>query len=159
MKNRAKLIRREVVKYLTAKGFSCQYEVGLNKWGKLRADVLAFNYKREMVVVEVKSGWADYSSDKKWKNYLDLSNKMYFAVDSEFPLKPEFLAELKEHGVGLLVVNITDDNKKYRSGSVRCKVNSKRRPMCGKAKRDIIVRIAYRQGMLRTNHRDWINKL
>ena len=57
---KAKLLRHEVSKYLSKMGFSCHYEVGLNRWGKLRADVLAFNYKRRLIVVEVKSSLADY---------------------------------------------------------------------------------------------------
>jgi Holliday junction resolvase len=160
--NKAKIIRHEVTKYLSSKGYSCHYEVGLNKWGKLRADIFAFNYKREVIVVEVKSGAQDYLKDKKWENYLEFSNKMFFAVDSNFKLNEkddaEFKRKLKEFGVGLIVVNLSADLKKYHSKSVTCKVNSKRRKMSGSSKRDIIVRLAYRNGLLRTNKNSWLKQ-
>lgn len=155
---KAKLLRHEVSKYLSKMGFSCHYEVGLNRWGKLRADVLAFNYKRRLIVVEVKSSLVDYKTDKKWRDYLPFSNVMYFAFAHDFPLTDEIKKALKEEGVGILVVNLDAPKiKLYRSGSVKCVQSAARRPMLGEAKRDIVVRIAYRSGRLRTNHRTWLN--
>jgi hypothetical protein len=161
-KDKAKLIRHEVAKYLSKKGNSCHFEVGLNKWGKLRADVFAFSFKRSVTVVEVKSGWSDYSTDSKWKGYLAFCNKMYLAVASDFPLKPEFLDALKQNGVGLLVVNLdlpSERLKRYHSSSVTCQLNAKSRKVEGEVKRDILVRLAYRNGMLRTNKNNWLNQV
>ena len=161
-KNKSKLIRHEVAKYLTKKGNSCHFEVGLNKWGKLRADIYAFSFKRVATVVEVKSSWTDYKSDKKWSGYLDFANKMYFAVAHDFELKPEFVEALKEKGVGLLVVNLDLPSarlNRYHSSSVTCELNAKSRKVKGEVKRDILVRIAYRNGMLRTNKNSWLNQV
>lgn len=160
LKNKSKLIRHEVSKYLSKKGYSCHYEVGLNKWGKARADVFAFNYKRNIVVVEVKSSWTDYKNDTKWQTYLPYSNQFYFAVAQDFPLKPEFLEALKSQGAGLLVINLDSFNvHKYHSGSIKCLLSAKTRPMEGSFKRDIIVRIAFRNGLLRTNKNNWLNQV
>ena len=105
-KERALLIRKEVTKYLAAKKLSCHYEVGLNRWGKLRADVLAFDYAGQMIIIEVKSSKADFMTDDKWQNYLEFSTKTYFAFDSDFPLTAEIRKKIKEKGVGILVVNL-----------------------------------------------------
>lgn len=161
-KNKAKLIRHEVAKYLSKMGYSCHYEVGLNKWGKARADVFAFNYKRNIVVVEVKSSWIDYKTDTKWRTYLPYANKLYFAVAQDFDFKPEFMEAIKAEGVGLLQVNLGLDKgrlDRYHSNSVKCILNAKSKKMDGAFKRDIIVRIAYRNGLLRTNKNSWLNQV
>ena len=161
-KDKSKLIRHEVAKYLSKMGNSCHFEVGLNRWGKLRADIFAFSFKRVATVVEVKSSWADYKTDKKWHGYLEFSNKMYFAVANDFELKPEFMEALKDAGAGLLVVNLdlpSNILKRYHSKSVKCVLNAKSRKVKGEVKRDILVRIAFRNGMLRTNKADWLNQV
>jgi hypothetical protein len=158
-KDKSKIIRHEVSKYLSKKGLSCHYEVGLNRWGKLRADVLAFNYKRHITIVEVKSSMADYKSDKKWQGYLPFSDSLYFAFDSDFPLNPEIVKELKAHGVGIMVVNLKSPLHLYRSHSIKVLAGAKTRNMDGPAKRDIIVRLAYRAGRLRTNKNSWMGDL
>lgn len=153
----AKQIYQEVTKYLSSKGYSCHHEVGLNKWGKLRADVLAFNYKQEVIIVEVKSCWQDYKSDSKFLEYLDFCHKLYFAVSQDFPLKPEFLALLKQHKIGLLVVDLTSPKLKlFHSHSTSCEANAGRRLVQPEISSKIILRLAYRNGKLRTNKRTWM---
>ena len=155
-KTRAELIRHEVTKYLTGRGMSCHYEVGLNSRGKLRADILALNYKRHMTVVEVKSSMADFVSDKKYLGYLPLSTSMYFAFDSDFKITDAIKNEIKSHGIGILIVDCNCQKLHlYRSKSVKVLIGAKTRAMCGEAKRDIIVRLAYRNGKLRTNKNTW----
>ena len=158
-KHKAKLIRHEVSKYLSKKGLSCHYEVGVNRWGKLRADVFAFNYKRNVTIVEVKSSMADYKTDKKWQGYLPYCNSLYFAFDSDFKLTPEITKEIKQHGVGIMVVDLKAPLHLYRSRSIKVVAGAKTRDMDGAAKRDIIVRLAYRAGRLRTNKNSWMNDL
>lgn len=154
--NKSKFIRNEVAKYLTKKGYSCHYEVGLNKGGKARSDIFAFNYKRDVIVVEVKSCAADYLSDSKWTTYLPFCNKMYMAVDTDFIVTIDFLETIKQHSVGLLIVDLRNPRLSlYHSKSVRCEENAKRKPMDGNAKRDILVRLAFRNGNLRTNKENW----
>lgn len=157
-RQRAKVIRNEVSKYLSKRGLSCHYEVGLNRWGKLRADVLAFNYKRQITVVEVKSSMADFKTDNKYTGYLPFCTSMYFAFDSDFKLTPEIIKEIKQHGIGIMVVNLKAPLHLYRSGSIKIVAGAKTRPMNGEAKRDILVRIAYRSGRLRTNKNTWMKE-
>jgi hypothetical protein len=87
---------------------------------------------------------------------------MYFAVAQDFELKPEFIDALREKGVGLLVVNLdlpSSRLNRYHSSSVTCVMNAKSRKVKGDIKRDILVRIAYRNGMLRTNKNSWLNQV
>lgn len=153
---KAKTIRKEVTKFLTRKGLSCHYEVGLNKWGKLRADILSFNYKDKMIVVEVKSSLADYKTDKKWQDYLKFSTQFYFAFDSDFPLTKEIIKEIKSTGAGILVVDLESNIKLYRSNSTKTIASAKVRQIDEADKFAIIARLAYRAGKLRTNKNTWM---
>lgn len=153
----ARLIYKEVAKYLSNKGYSCHYEVGLNKWGKLRADVLAFNYKQEVIIVEVKSCWQDYKTDTKFLGYLDFCHKFYFAVSQDFPLKAEFLAKLKEHKIGLLIVDLASPRiHLFHSRSIQCGASARLRSLDKEISNKIILRLAYRSGKLRTNKQKWM---
>ena len=161
MNNIAKVIKLEVTKYLSNKGFSCHHEVGLNKKGKLRADILSFNYKRKMIIVEVKSCWKDFQTDKKWKLYIPFCNYMYFAIGTNFEIREEFLNTLKQEKIGLLIVDLEKSkikSKIYHSKTVTCQINPRYKKQDKDYKRDIIVRLAYRNGFLRTNKKNWIEK-
>ena len=46
-------------------GFAVYKEIGLSKGGTLRADLLCLNFKKKLVIMEVKSSTADISSDFK----------------------------------------------------------------------------------------------
>lgn len=62
-----------------------------------RADLLALLPDGGFVVVEVKSCARDFLADAKWPEYRDFCDRLYFAVDLDFP------AELLPAEVGLLV--------------------------------------------------------
>lgn len=58
----------------------------------LRVDVMALGPKGELWVIECKSGWADYRTDRKWQGYLEWCDRFFWAVDADFPtdlLPPE----------------------------------------------------------------------
>ncbi len=55
------------------------FELGLNRRGQYRADVLSLSMAGHVIVVEVKSSVADFKSDKKMHNYLDYCNQFYIA--------------------------------------------------------------------------------
>ena len=58
----------------------------------LRADVFAAGPKGEIWIVECKSGLPDFRADRKWQGYLDWCERLFFAVDEDFPdavLPPE----------------------------------------------------------------------
>jgi hypothetical protein len=50
-----------------------------------RADLAGLGRKGEVVIVEVKSGVADFRADMKWPEYFDWCDRFYFAVSDRFP--------------------------------------------------------------------------
>jgi hypothetical protein len=50
-----------------------------------RADILALGKTGDVVIVEIKSSVADFRADRKWSNYRDFSDRLYFAVPNDFP--------------------------------------------------------------------------
>ncbi len=68
----------------------------------LRVDLMALGPKGEIWVVECKSCRADFTSDQKWKGYLDWCDRFFWAVDAEFP------AELLPDETGLILADAYD---------------------------------------------------
>ena len=52
-----------------------------------RVDLIALGRSQHITIVEVKSSFTDFSSDKKWQNYLDWADQFYFAVAENFPVE------------------------------------------------------------------------
>jgi hypothetical protein len=52
----------------------------------LRVDVMALGPKGEVWVIECKSGRADYAADRKWQGYLEWCDRLFWAVDAQFPV-------------------------------------------------------------------------
>jgi hypothetical protein len=50
-----------------------------------RADVLALGKGGDLIIVEIKSSVADFRADRKWNAYRDFSDRLYFAVQNDFP--------------------------------------------------------------------------
>lgn len=67
-----------------------------------RADILALLPDGGFALVEVKSCARDYLSDAKWPEYRDYCDRLYFAVDLDFP------QELIPPETGLLVAEGPD---------------------------------------------------
>jgi hypothetical protein len=64
-----------------------------------RADILALQPDGGFAVVEVKSCARDFLGDGKWPEYREFCDRLYFAVDLDFPL------ELLPEEVGLMVAD------------------------------------------------------
>jgi len=77
------LLARGTCRCLADHGFACVTEL-VPKPG-LRVDVMALGRKGEIWVVECKSGRADFTSDHKWRGYLDYADRFFWAVDADFP--------------------------------------------------------------------------
>ena len=123
----------QVAKYYTDKRYCVSKEIGLCKRGRLRADFLALNTKRQIVIVEVKSCVQDFRTDKKWRKYLPYCNKLYFA------LTPEVWERLKTEipqGIGVMVTN---------GYGVTVVQNAKTRPVDLDHQLEILTRLAFRQ--------------
>jgi hypothetical protein len=67
-----------------------------------RADILALLPDGGFAVIEVKSCARDFLSDRKWPEYRAFCDRLYFAVDLDFP------QELIPEEVGLLVADGAD---------------------------------------------------
>jgi hypothetical protein len=78
-----KELARGICRTLAHRGFATLLEVSLAN-GR-RADVLALGRDGELVVVEIKSSVADFKSDRKWREYRDFCDRLYFAVPAGFP--------------------------------------------------------------------------
>lgn len=80
----AAAIQRGVQRLLRDHGFASVCELPLRS-GR-RADVVALGPKSELWIIEIKSSLADFRSDFKWPEYRDYSDRLYFAVDGDFPV-------------------------------------------------------------------------
>lgn len=75
---------RGVCRALAHRGFATLAEVSLAN-GR-RADVLALGRDGELVIVEIKCSVADFKSDRKWPDYREFCDRLYFAVPGDFPV-------------------------------------------------------------------------
>lgn len=97
----------DVMKRTLARRFKKQkravyYELGLNRRGRLRADVFALAMTGHVIVVEVKSSVADFRTDKKMQGYVDYCNKFYLAVTSSVYAKIKTKFDIPGAGVFIL---------------------------------------------------------
>lgn len=143
------------------KNYSIYHEVGLSRGGRLRADVLAFSMKKEFIVGEVKSCWADFNTDSKWQNYLPYCHKFYFVITDElYESHGDQIAErVKGTGAGIYVVKLDtawESLSNYRSRTVagmRVVANAKTRTVTADKVDWIITKLAWIGGMHRTRGR------
>lgn len=83
--------RREIAEYLKEAAanlffryrYSCTYELGVEAWGRRRADVVAVKLNGDIVIVEVKSSVPDFINDKKMKKYLKFCDRFYLCFTPE----------------------------------------------------------------------------
>ena len=76
-------VTRGAARLLADMGYAPLLEVCLPN-GR-RADVMALGRKGDIIIVEVKSGIADYRVDHKWPQYAPFCDAFFFAVAPEFP--------------------------------------------------------------------------
>ena len=79
----AALLARGVCRTLEQLGYVSLVEFPLAN-GR-RPDVLALGRTGDLVIVEIKSSVADFRADRKWSAYRDFSDRLYFAVPTDFP--------------------------------------------------------------------------
>lgn len=76
-------IRRGVCRRLRAEGFALIPELTLPS-GR-RADLAAVGRSGEVLIIEIKSSIEDFRTDGKWPDYLDHSDRFYFATGPSVP--------------------------------------------------------------------------
>jgi hypothetical protein len=94
---RTALVCRAATRFCALRGWAPVQEMPLPN-GR-RADILALLPDGGFAVVEVKSCARDFLSDAKWPEYRDYCDRLYFAVDLDFP------RELLPGDAGLLVAD------------------------------------------------------
>lgn len=123
--------------------YSCTYELGLESWGAIRADVVAVKLSGHIVIVEVKSSVADFKADNKFKKYLKYCDRFYFCFTPEtwdkIKAKETLINRLpKRAGVILLL----------SSGYARIVKPCKIKEMSIENRMAILARLAWRAGDL-----------
>ena len=91
------ILARGVCRHLLTHGFVTVEE--LVPAPGLRVDVMALGPKGEVWIVECKSSRTDFVTDRKWQNYLEWSDRFFWAVDADFPV------ELLPEGAGLIIAD------------------------------------------------------
>jgi hypothetical protein len=74
---------RGVCRLFAEHGFASLVEFSLAN-GR-RADIAALGRGGEITIVEIKSSIADFRADRKWPDYWDYCDRLYFAVGADFP--------------------------------------------------------------------------
>lgn len=88
-------ITRAAIRFCLLRGWAPVEQVPLPD-GR-RADVLALLPDGGFVILEVKSGARDFLTDQKWPDYRAWCDRLFFAVDLDFP------RDLLPEDVGLVV--------------------------------------------------------
>ena len=81
----ALMIARGARRLLRARGFSTVTELPLLD-GR-RADIVALNGDGALLIVEIKSSIADFRANRKWRDYLDHCDRLYFAISDNVPVE------------------------------------------------------------------------
>ena len=111
IRDTAQTICRGVIRALTQRGFATLAEMPLAD-GQ-RADVLALGRDGTLVIVEIKSSVADFRSDRKWPDYRQWCDRLYFAVAEGFPQEmiPEECGLMLADGFGAAILRESPTQK------------------------------------------------
>jgi len=91
------ILARGVCRHLLGHGFVSVQE--LVPAPGLRVDVMGLGPRGEIWVIECKSSRTDFTSDRKWMNYLEWADRFFWAVDADFPV------DLLPDGSGLMIAD------------------------------------------------------
>lgn len=125
---RTSRIRLETARLCLALGWTPLHEMTLPD-GR-RADIMALLPDGRFVCIEIKSGPADFLADRKWQEYRDHSDALYFAVDAAFPLA------LLPDGPGVIVA----------SGGAEILRQAEHHPLAPARRRALLLRFAQLAG-------------
>jgi hypothetical protein len=81
----AHALARGVSRSFAQRGYATLLEFSLAN-GR-RADVAALGRAGDMVIVEIKSSVEDFRADRKWPEYREFCDALYFAVPDDFPIR------------------------------------------------------------------------
>lgn len=101
----ADVIKATLAKRFKKKRRAVYFELGVNKKGRLRADLLALAMNGHIVIVEIKSSVADFMTDfrkQKMHGYVEYCNQFYLALPHRVWLKVEDRFDIKGAGVFIM---------------------------------------------------------
>lgn len=139
--SRTEKLKLAAAHYFCRKNYGVHQEIGLDKRGVLRADILAMTIYGYMVICEVKQSVADFRADKKWSRYLDYSNKFYFVFPSDVWMKVKAMPMVLPPGIGVMV--LSDDR-----GKMRVVRKAKHRELDEERLGSLVLRMAWRGAWL-----------
>ena len=121
----ARGIQRGALRYLAARGLVGVPEFCLAS-GR-RADIAAIDSKGEVWVIEIKSSVIDFRTDRKWTDYRQHCDRLFFAVSPDFPV------EILPVDAGILVAD------QFGAGMIR---EAPPHPMPSATRRAVTLRLA-----------------
>ncbi|TCK30128.1 hypothetical protein EV667_0214 [Ancylobacter aquaticus] len=121
----ARGIQRGALRYLGARGLMGVPEFCLAS-GR-RADIAALDMRGEVWVIEIKSSVIDFRTDRKWAEYRQHCDRLFFAVGPDFPL------DILPEDTGILVAD------PFGAGLMR---EAPHHPMAGATRRALTLRFA-----------------
>lgn len=89
-------LQQKALKWLYNQGYIVAGEVTLPN-GR-RVDVIGYNDKNKVIIIEVKVSAQDFLNDDKWEKYLDCCDEFYFLLENPY----EFYRNPKYNNVGLI---------------------------------------------------------
>ena len=98
------LLARGVCRMLAAHGLAGVTEIPLAN-GR-RADVMSLDRAGDITIIEVKSSIEDFRSDRKWPEYREFCDRLFFAVPEHFPVEliPDDCGLILADGFGAAIV-------------------------------------------------------
>lgn len=99
----ADTIKKTVAKRFKKMRRAVYFEIGLNRRGKLRADVFVLAMTGHIVIVEVKSSVTDFRADTKMEGYLEFCNQFYLAMPK--PVYERVKAKITIEGAGVFILS------------------------------------------------------
>ena len=108
---RALMVQRGVGRLLRADGFSMVCELPLAS-GR-RADIVALGGQGDIWIVEIKSSLEDFRTDRKWPEYRDYCDRLFFATHAEVPREifPEDAGLICADGYGAEVLRAAPEHR------------------------------------------------
>lgn len=134
-------LRDVVTNYFTEKCMVVNHELGLCRGGRFRADVTALSMKGELTIVEIKSSVADFRSDKKWHNYLQYCNRLYFCMNAAVYRK---VADKIPKGVGVILVKVYKQGDVFMASKMKIVQRADLRTMDAEVQFSVVIRAAFR---------------
>jgi hypothetical protein len=129
-----KALQKATVGWLVKRGYGVTVELGVMPWGRRKVDVIGIKGDGHIVIAEIKSCKADFTTDKKMLDYLPFCDQFVLVTTTDCWKEIEPMVTEKRIGARVLGAD-------GYLVSVRPAPNVK---MDGKTRKSIVLRIAYR---------------